>query len=49
MASPNVFLLQETKIDEDSLLSLSKKNWKKHVGLAVSARGYFGGIATLWA
>ena len=32
MASPDVLLLQETKIDEDSLLSQSKKNWKKMQG-----------------
>ena len=48
MDSLNVLLLQETKIDEDTLLSLSKKKWNKNVGLVVSARGFAGGIATLW-
>ena len=48
MASPDVLMLQETKIDEDSLLSTSCKRWKTNVGKAVSARGTAGGIATLW-
>ena len=42
MASPNVLMLQETKIDEDSLLSTSYKRWKTNVGKAVSARGFAG-------
>ena len=48
MASPNVLFLQETKVAEETLLSLSKMNWKKNVGIVVSARGSSGGIATLW-
>ena len=48
MVSPYVLLLQETKIDEDSLQSLSNKKWKTNVGKVVSARGSAGGIATLW-
>ena len=48
MASPDVLLLQETKIDEDSLLSISNKKSKMNVGNDVSARGTAGGIATLW-
>ena len=48
MASPDVLLLQETKIEEDCLLSLSKKIWKMNVGIVVSAIGSAGGIATLW-
>ena len=48
MASPNVLMLQETKIDEESLLSISSKSWKLNVGKAVSSRGTIGGIATLW-
>ena len=48
MASPDFLLLQETKIDEDSLLSISNKKWKTNVGKAMSARGTIGGIATLW-
>ena len=48
MASPNVLKLQETKIDEESLLSISSKSWKLNVGKAVSSRGIAHGIATLW-
>ena len=48
MASPNVLLLQEAKIDEGSLLSISNQKWKTNVGKVVSARGTVGGIATLW-
>ena len=47
MASPNVLLLQQTKVVEKTLLSLSKMNWKKNVGITVSARGSSGGHATL--
>ena len=49
MASPDVLMLQETKIDKDSLLSISCKRWKTNVGKVVSARGTAGGIATLWS
>ena len=48
MAYPDVLLLQETKIEEESLLSLSKKNWKKNAGKVVSARASSGGLVTLW-
>ena len=48
MVSLDIFLLQETKIEGGNLLSLSKNTWKKHTGKAVSARGSFGGLATLW-
>ena len=48
MASPDILLLQETKIEEANLLSLSKKNWKKESGMVVSARGSSGGLATPW-
>ena len=48
MASPSILLLQETKIEEDCLLSLSKKNSKTNFGKVVSARCTTGGIATLW-
>ena len=47
MASLDVLLLQETKVEEDCLLSLSNKNWKMNVGIIVSARGSAGGIDTL--
>ena len=47
MASPDILMLQETKMDEDSLLSISCKRWKMNVGKAVSARGTAYGIVTL--
>ena len=33
----DILLLQETKIEEELLLSLSRSKWKKNVGMAVSA------------
>ena len=44
-----ILLLQETKIEEESLLSLSNSKWKKKAGKVVSARGSSGGLATLWS
>ena len=48
MVSPDVLLLQETKNDEDILLSTISKKWKSKIGMAVGARGTAGGIATVW-
>ena len=48
MEPSDILLLQETKIAEDALLLLSKTKWKKNFGMAVSARGTSGGLATLW-
>ena len=49
MASSEILLLQETKIEEEALLLLSKSKWNLNVGKAVSARVSFGGLATLWS
>ena len=49
MASSEILLLQETKIEEEALLLLSKSNWNLNAGKAVSARGSSGGLATLWS
>ena len=49
MDSFDLLLLQETKIDEDSLLLLSNSKWKLNSGKAVNARGTCGGLATLWS
>ena len=38
--------IQETKIEGETILDLSKQKWKKNVGKAVSARGTSRGIAT---
>ena len=48
MASLVILLLQETKIEEEFLLSFSNKYWKPNVGKDVSARGIARGITTLW-
>ena len=48
MVPSDIFLLQESKIEEESLLLLSKTKWKLTAGKAISARSSCGGIATLW-
>ena len=48
MEPANILLLQETKIEGDALLEISKNKWKKNAGKAISSRGSSGGIATLW-
>ena len=37
MEPSDILLLQETKIEEESLLSISKSKWNKNAGKAVSA------------
>ena len=39
----DILLLQETKIEEEALLSISKSKWNKNAGKAVSACGTSGG------
>ena len=48
MAHSEILLLQETKIEEDVLILISKNKWKLNSGKAISARGSYGGLATLW-
>ena len=48
MEPADILLLQETKIEGDTLLEISKNKWKKNAGKTVSARGSTGGIATMW-
>ena len=45
---PDIFLIQETKMEEDAFLQVSKKFWKKKGSAAISSRGASGGIGTLW-
>jgi exonuclease III len=45
---PEILLLQETKIEGDTLLEINNQKWKKNAGKAISARGSSGGLATLW-
>ena len=48
MDSSNIILLQESKIEEEALLLLSKTKWKMNVGKAVITRDTSGSLATLW-
>ena len=43
-----ILLLQETKIEEEALLRLSKTKWKLNAAKAISVRGTSGGLTTLW-
>ena len=49
MVPSDLLLLQETKIEEEALLLLSKSKWNLKPGKVVSARGTSGGLATLWS
>ena len=44
-----ILLLQETKIDKDSLLILSNTKWNLNNGITVSSRGTCGGLVTIWS
>ena len=46
---PEILMLQETNIEGETLLHISSTKWKKKVGKAISTRGTFGGLATLWS
>jgi exonuclease III len=48
MTSPDVLLIQETKIEEPKTFQASKNFWKKGAGRAASTRGASGGLATFW-
>ena len=48
MVPSDILLLQETKVDEEVLLLLSKNKWKLNSSKADSARGTCGGLASLW-
>jgi len=48
MEHPDLIILQETKVEEGTILSMGKDNWKKKEGIVMSARGASGGLATLW-
>lgn len=43
---PEILLVQETKMEDDSTLHAGKAFWKKSLGEAVSSRGVSGGLAT---
>eukprot|EP00253_Pinus_taeda_P003795 PITA_03795 len=46
--APDIFLIQETKMEDSDFLQTSKKLWSKSKAKVVSARGAFGGLGTLW-
>ena len=48
MVPSDILLLQETKVEEEVLLLLSKNKWKLNYRKEVIARGTCGGLATLW-
>ena len=44
----DIFLIQETKMEEAACLHVSLKFWKKRGKAAISSRGASEGIGTLW-
>ena len=48
MNSPEILLIQETKMEEPETIQASKLFWKKGDGRAFGARGASGGLATFW-
>ena len=49
MEPTKILLLQETKIENDALLFLSKTKWKMNTGIVFSAQGTCGGLVTIWS
>ena len=45
--SPDILLIQETKMEDSVFLQASKKIWNKSGAKAVSTRGALGGLGTL--
>jgi hypothetical protein len=46
--SPEILMLQETKIEGETLLEINIQKWKKNAGKAINTRGSSGGLTTLW-
>ena len=44
---PEMLLLQESKIEGDTLLEINNQKWKKNARKSISTRGSSGGLATL--
>jgi len=44
----DILMLQETKVEGETLLNTNAMKWKFDSGKAVSARGTAGGIGTFW-
>ena len=49
MNPTDMLLLQETKIEDEALLSISRTKWNKNTRIVASARGTSGGLDTLWS
>ena len=49
MESIDILSLQETEIDKDTLLFLSKTKQNLNNGIVISARGTCGGLDTIWS
>ena len=48
MNPSDILLVQETKIEDEALLSISRTKWNKKAGIVVSAWGTSCGLTTLW-
>ena len=48
ISSPDILLIQETKLEDVEFLRASNTLWKNSEDLAVSARGASGGVVMLW-
>ena len=48
ISSPDILLIQETKLEDVEFLQASNTFWKNSEDLAVSARGASGGVGMLW-
>ena len=47
--TPNILILQETKIEGETLLDPSRIKWKLNSGKVVSARGSSRGLVAIWS
>ena len=46
--SPDILLVQETKLEDVFFLHASKKLWNRSEARAISARRALGGLGTIW-
>lgn len=46
--NPTILLIQETKIEEEYMLSIGNRTWRESLGIAGNSRGASGGIGTFW-
>jgi len=40
MEHTDIMMLQDTKVEENTIRALSRENWKKTEGIAVNSRGF---------